>query len=137
MGSYKKFQQIPDPGDVRSFGLSVRFPIFVITYMEILPSVVLSLYMPLWAPTIVRGAPEQLVYEMLSPHAVAFFAFFHLPRSCPFRRGRITPQRDMSTLACTLVDGLFMLQSHAHFQLMAPSPPPPIACFLMFKSFGV
>jgi hypothetical protein len=76
---YREFQQFLDPGDVRSFGLSARFPIFVITYMEISPSVVLSLYMLLWALTIVRGAPEQLVYEMLSPHVVAFFAFFHPP----------------------------------------------------------
>jgi hypothetical protein len=29
----------------------------------------------------------------------------------------------------TLVDGLFMLQSHAHFQLMAHSPSPTYSTF--------
>lgn len=76
--------------------------------------------------TMVRGVPEQLVYEMLSLRAVAFYAFFHPPRTSG---GCIT--RDM----CKLVAGLFMLQSHAHFRLMPTLSPSssPIACFLMYK----
>lgn len=70
---------------------SVRVIVAAMESQQYIPQILemLCIYFPL-APTIARGAPARLVYQVLSPRTVAFSTLFY-PRGTVRSAGIVSP----------------------------------------------